>query len=489
MSNPWTLGKKIAAGFCVVVALGLCSSAMSIYALRTAVFSKDRIITVNAANEKDAEKILTLMERKSNKVRGYVISAEQIFLDELAEVRRNIDVLLHVLKDRGGDESRRLLDEILRFEALHQKAEDHTLSLRTPETSNLASAEIMHAFDLQLIARKLVFDKLGEYLGAERAALEAAKQASSDTAATAALWVAAMAALSLLGAAAIAYYLTRTLSRQVGTAVQSIQSSSTELQAATGQQATGAKEQSISITEISTTTNELLATSRQIAESARRVAQIAQETLASARKGELTVQNSRESSAAIGRQVELIVGHMLDLGRKSQQVGSILEIIDELAEQTNILSINAAIEAAGAGDAGKRFAIVADEIRKLADRVRASSKEIRILIDDIRASVNTTVMATETCSKTVDTGARHFSDVAGAFNLIASQVVTTTEAAREIELSTKQQSSAVEQVNCAMASVSQAAKETESSSRQTLQTVSQLTTLSDDLTRLIKRAA
>ena len=68
---------------------------------------------------------------------------------------------------------------------------------------------------------------------------------------------------------------------------------------------------------------------------------------------------------------------MLDLGRKSQQIGGVLEIINELSEQTNILSINASIEAAGAGENGKRFAVVADEIRKLAERVGGSTKEIR----------------------------------------------------------------------------------------------------------------
>jgi methyl-accepting chemotaxis protein len=184
--------------------------------------------------------------------------------------------------------------------------------------------------------------------------------------------------------------------------------------------------------------------------------------------------------------VDLIVGHMLDLGKKSQQAGSILEIINELAEQTNILAINATIEAAGAGDAGKRFAVVADEIRKLADRVGGSTKEIRGLIEDIRASVNTTVMATEGGVKAVDAGARQFSDVTSAFGQIGGLVGTTTEAAREIELSTKQQTTAVEQVNVAISNVAQATKESEASATQTLQTVTQLATLSRELMKLIR---
>jgi len=284
----------------------------------------------------------------------------------------------------------------------------------------------------------------------------------------------------------VGWLIIATVTKRVGGVVSSVQSSSTELQAAANQQATGAREQSSAMNEIATTIRELLATSRQIAESAQRVADIAAETDGSARSGNDAVEKASASVSATRKQVDLIVDHMLDLGKKSQQAGSILAIISELAEQTNILSINATIEAAGAGEAGKRFAVVADEIRKLADRVGGSTKEIRALIEDVRAAVNATVMVTETGSKTVDAGARQVEDLTVAFKKIASMVNTTTEAAREIELSTKQQSTAVEQVNVAISNVAQASKETETSSGQILQTASELANLSRELARVVR---
>ena len=111
------------------------------------------------------------------------------------------------------------------------------------------------------------------------------------------------------------------------------------------------------------------------------------------------------------------------------------------------------------------------------------------MIDDVRGAVNTTVMQTETGSKAVDAGGRQFVEVAASFKQIVALVSTTTEAAREIELSTKQQSTAVEQVNVAIANVAQATKETEASSGQTLQTASQLATLSRELLRLVQPQA
>jgi methyl-accepting chemotaxis protein len=268
-----------------------------------------------------------------------------------------------------------------------------------------------------------------------------------------------------------------------------VQSSSAELQTAANQQATGAREQATAMTEITTTISELLTTSRQIAESARRVVAMADQTAGSARAGESTVGKAHDAIALIQRQVDQIVTHMLDLGKKTQQIGVVLEIVSELAEQTNILAINATIEAIGAGDSGKRFAVVADEIRRLADRVSASTKEIRGLIEEVRSAANTTVMATETGSKTVDAGTRHFVEVTSSFRQIAGLVDTTTEAAREIELSTKQQASAVEQVNMAVANVAQATRESETSSSQTLQTAAQLASLSRDLLRVVRPEA
>jgi methyl-accepting chemotaxis protein len=99
--------------------------------------------------------------------------------------------------------------------------------------------------------------------------------------------------------------------------------------------------------------------------------------------------------------------------------------------------------------------------------------------------VNASVMATETASKTVEGGTSQFTNVSSSFRDIAVLVRTTNEAAREIELSTKQQSSAVEQVNRGVADVAQAAKETEVTSAQMLDTVAQLATLSDALARLV----
>ena len=287
----------------------------------------------------------------------------------------------------------------------------------------------------------------------------------------------------------VGFWIIRGTSQNISGIVQSMRSASAELEAASNQQLKGAKEQAASTTEVSTTVRELVSASRQIAENAQRVTQSATEMNTAAKSGGHTVQGAQEAMDMVRRQVDQIVGHMLSLGKKSQDIGGILEIITELAEQTNILAINATIEAVGAGESGKRFGVVAAEIRKLADRVAMSTKDIRRLIEEIRSSANTTVMATEDGAKAVDAGARRFAEVIESFQRIAEHVYATTQAAREIELSTKQQSSAMEQVSGAMIDVTQTARETEASSTQVQSTAGDLTKLSGDLVRLIERQA
>jgi methyl-accepting chemotaxis protein len=411
------------------------------------------------------------------------LTKEQKFQDNFNAYQAEFDDTLSKLK-RGSPASAVALDQV---GVTGQDFTRGVMASMAQRRQHVDLEAVSHAFDADVYPLRIKLKReADQFVTDEQQRLNEARQRSAQSADAATMFLEWMAAGAVALAVAAAAFLTTGLGRQIGSAVQHVLSSSSELQAAANQQATGAREQSTSMTEISTTITELLATSRQIAESAQRVAHITGDTVRAAGKGDETVQRANESVAQTRRQVDLIVGHMLELGKKSQQIGGVLEIINELSDQTNILSINASVEAAGAGEAGRRFAVVADEIRKLADRVGGSTKEIRGLIDEVRAAVNTTVMATEGGAKAAEAGSRQFAELASAFQGIVSSVTTATEAAREIELSTKQQATAVEQVNLAIANVAQATRETEASSGQTLQTAVQLTHLSMELRRLVQ---
>lgn len=485
MRKTLTYGQKIAIGYLVVASIALVIGGLSVYALRTVVAEKDRVTGVYAQNLVDAAKLEAESDRRIADNRGYLLSMDQEFLQDIRKARKPFDDLIGTVQEHVTTiQEKQALSRILNVSTRQVEVADRVMARRRAERS---LAEVVKQFQDEVIPRnRELTAAIADFVVLEEQQMEQARQQSS-----AAAWTmeSVVIGISLAGiglAIGLAVILNRVLKRQIGSAVQHIQSSSNELQAAASQQTSGSKVQAASTNEIATTIRELVATARQIAESAQRVATIADETAKGARSGDQTVQKAQQTVVDIRRQVDLIVTHMLELGSKSQQIGGILEIINEMAEQTNILSINASIEAAGAGEAGRRFGVVADEIRKLADRVGGSTKEIKSLIDEIRSAVHTTVMATESGSKAVDAGNRDFGEVSATFQKIMQLVETTTEASREIELSTKQQTTAVEQVNTAIANVAQSARESEVSCTQTLQTVSELTSLSRDLSRLIR---
>ena len=483
--SNWTVGKRLAAGF-GFSAMTLALIASIAYYNATRLIENDSWVKHSHQVRIEFSSLLSLMKDAETGQRGYVITGDDNYLAPYQAAIASVGTTL---------------DEVRKLTADNPSQQRRLAAIVAPINAKLA--ELKQTIELRRTqgfdaALKVVSSNVGkEYMDqiraivadADREEFDLLNRRSEEAHASANLMMLIIlwgGVIGTLVVAAIGWFISRSLSDQIGSAVGLVRSSSAELQAAANQQASGAKEQASAMTEISTTITELLATSRQIAESAQRVALNAEQTASAARSGHGTVDTTHESISGIRRQVDQIVSHMLELGKKSQEIGSVLDIVSELAEQTNILAINATIEAAGAGDAGKRFAVVAEEIRKLADRVGGSTKEIRTLIDDVRSAVNTTVMATETGSKAVDAGSRQFGDVASTFKQIASLVTTTTEAAREIELSTKQQSTAVEQVNVAIANVTQASVETETSAGQTLQTVSQMTVLSKDLLRIIQ---
>jgi methyl-accepting chemotaxis protein len=481
----WTVGKRLGAGF-GLAALTLIVIAMVSYRNANLLIENDAWVAHSYQVRTELADLLSQLKDAEAGQRGYLITGDDNYLaphrSALLAIPRTLEDVRKLTSD-NANQLRRLTAVSPLIDAKLTELKQ-TIDLRRTQGFEAAAKVVVSNLGQSLMdqMRSLVAD-------ADQEERDLLKKRSDEARTSADMTMAIILWGGLFGTmvvAAIGWFISRSLSDQIGSAVGQVRSSSAELQAVANQQASGAKEQAAAMTEISTTISELLTTSRQIAESAQRVAQNAEQTANAARSGHGTVNTTHESMSSIRRQVDQIVSHMLELGKKSQEVGAVLDIVSELAEQTNILAINATIEAAGAGEVGKRFAVVADEIRKLADRVGGSTKEVRTLIDDVRSAVNTTVMATETGSKAVDAGSRQFGDVASAFKQISGLVSTTTDAAREIELSTKQQSSAVEQVNVAIASVTQASMETEISAGQTLQTVSQMAVLSKELQRIIQ---
>lgn len=482
MLGSLSFGNRIAVGLFAVVAVTWVIAAFAIYTIRDVVHANEQALDVYQESLRNGLRLDALVENHIAASRGYLLTHNPRFNDERAALLHEVERALSDLQRRGASPEVSTLERAWRQYVPASDAQQRVGAELNLETMNRAVDEL-YPF------RQSLRDSVDALVVALEHQAERASVAAIDQMQSATGWLSAGSLLGLAVSIVAATVLTRMMARQIGVAVTQVQTSSAELQATASQQASGLREQTTAMNEVTTTMSELLATSRQIADSAKQVALLAGETASGATLGDSAVAQSKLAIGAINKQVEQIVAYMLELGRKSQQIGVVLDLVSELADQTNILAINATIEATGAGDAGRRFLVVADEIRKLADRVGGATKEVRALTEDIRAAVGTTVQATETGAKAVESGSRQFEELTRVFGQIAVLVKSTTEAMREIELSTRQQASAVEQVNAAVANVAQATREGEASSTQTLQTAAQLTNLSKDLVRMVRLGA
>ncbi len=270
------------------------------------------------------------------------------------------------------------------------------------------------------------------------------------------------------------------LIKQTHESGQRLSAASAQILAASEQQASGSAEQAASIAQTTATMEELAATYRQIADNANSVVSTAERTQGSAESGQQAMMNTVIGMEEIKKRTQSSANKILVLGEKSQQIGSVLSIINDIADQTKILALNAAIEAARAGEAGKGFSVVAVEIRKLAESVVESTQEIRKIMTEIQSSTNALVMSTEEEIKKVDEGVELAQMTGESLAKVLEMIEKTTEAAKEISIATQQQRTASDQVVTAMKEVAAVATQSANGSRDVAMAAEQLAQLAKD---------
>jgi len=260
-----------------------------------------------------------------------------------------------------------------------------------------------------------------------------------------------------------------------------LSTAATQLLAASHQQASGATEQASAVSEVSTTIEELGSTARQIAIAAEQVAEASSQTLENLSEGQDAVDNSIQAMERIRGRVQDVSTRVLNLGERSQQIGEIIDLINDLSDETHLLALNAAIEAAGAGEHGRRFAVVAAEVKSLANRALAAAKEVKGVIAEIQQATNAAVLAAEEGGKEVERGVELAHSAGQVMDNIVMVAERTAQSSAEISLATAQQQSASEQVVETMREIADVARQTAAGSRQMAESAQMLTAIAERL--------
>ncbi|TWI14092.1 methyl-accepting chemotaxis protein [Aerolutibacter ruishenii] len=268
------------------------------------------------------------------------------------------------------------------------------------------------------------------------------------------------------------------------TSVQ-VASSAQETQATALHLAEAAEHQAQEINSASDRISEIAASIDQVSRNSTESAEVAQRSVQIATKGAGVVRQTIAGMDSIRDQIQETSKRIKRLGESSQEIGSIVELINDISEQTNILALNAAIQAASAGEAGRGFAVVADEVQRLAERSSNATKRIETLVQTIQSDTNEAVSSMEQTTSEVVAGARLAEDAGTALGEIEKVSSDLSGLIQGISSAAQQQSSAASNITATMNTIQSITAQTSQGASQTAQSIGNLAQLAADLRRSV----
>ncbi len=534
MLGKLSLKMKMAAGF---GSLLLMMAALGIVNYIATLRFSDSFARAEATAESDKTAALAefAIEKQTAAVRGYLLYGREDMLERNEEGRKELaGYIQRLVKDAETEEEKNLNLRLEETAAEYQKICDRMVALgrqgKTREAIALGLSPAMGEARDNL--RKAAADLFPLQAKQQQQAMEEQKTLESRIRTVSGALVLAGIVFGLLVAATISRSIISTITRMVsliqeiasnnlgaddmkinsqdeigraGTAlnamknnlrdiIQSIAgtaehvaSASEEISSSATQQAQGAETQKDQTTQVATAMQEMSSTVQQVSENSNRAAEAARQASETARHGGKIVDETLAKMRAIAESVSNTARKMEELGKSSDQIGRIIGVIDDIADQTNLLALNAAIEAARAGEQGRGFAVVADEVRKLAERTTTATKEIAQMIKNIQDETKTAVRAMEEGNKQVEAGVESTAQAGDALKEIIQMAEQVGEMITHIATAATEQSSATEQVNGNMDQIARLVKESAVGAQQSAKACQDLSNLALDLQNMVSR--
>ena len=274
--------------------------------------------------------------------------------------------------------------------------------------------------------------------------------------------------------------------KEIVEGVNVLASSGSEIMASVSQLTSGAAETSTAVSETTTTVEEVKQTTEVSSQKAKHVSELGRKSVEISQTGIKSIEDTIQGMNHIKEQVESIADMVVRLSEQSQAIGEIIATVNDLAEQSNLLAVNASIEAAKAGEQGKGFAVVAQEIRSLASQSKQATAQVRTILFDVQKAISSAVMATELGTKAVEAGVALSMQAGESIDVLARSVTEATDASTQIAASSQEQIVGMDQVVSAMENIREAALQTASSTKQTETSAHDLHNLGLKLQEIVK---
>jgi len=279
----------------------------------------------------------------------------------------------------------------------------------------------------------------------------------------------------------------RVLAAETTRGVVTLTGAAGEIMSSSAQAAASTAETAAAVSETTATVEEVKQTSMLASEKSRAVSDAAQQAARTTAEGRRALEESVKGMQTIQEKMEAIAGTVVRLSERSHAIGEITATVASLAEQSNLLAVNAAIEAAKAGEHGKGFAVVAQEVKSLAEQSRQATRQVREILGEIQKGVGAAVMITEQGAKTVAHGVEQTTQAGQAIRGLADTMTEAAQAAMQIAVSSQQQLAGMDQVALAMENIRQASAENAAGSRQAEASARNLHALGQSLRQTMER--
>jgi methyl-accepting chemotaxis protein len=277
----------------------------------------------------------------------------------------------------------------------------------------------------------------------------------------------------------------RGLIQSIALTAEHVASASEELSSSAAEQAQSAETQKGQATQVAVAMQQMSSTVSEVSENSNRATEASRQAAETARGGGSIVEDSLAKMRAIAESVSATAQKVEELGRGSDQIGRIIGVIDDIADQTNLLALNAAIEAARAGEQGRGFAVVADEVRKLAERTTSATKEVAQMVQGIQSGTRTAVDAMRDGTKQVEQGVQTTARAGDSLKQIIQMSEEVGEMITHIATAATEQSSATEQVNQNVEQITRLVSESALGARQSAKACQDLSGLALDLQKMV----
>lgn len=451
-----TIGKKLIWGYLVVLALLVTVTAVAMYSLSRVQDTYSRVIDVNAQLVEQANALGLQVREQVIQYRGVLLykNLRMSYLEQMTASRHSFAAAMQRMNELAStSEERAALADMAVLERRMREAQDRGIAL--VRQGRLDGAVDLGESELAPLSNELL--KAADRFRAQQA--EQAVNVRARIADEARILVLVMLFVSTLAIAAglaIAVYLGRGITRQLQESAAQLSSSAAQILATTTQLASSAAETDTAVTETTVTVEEVKQTAQVASQKARQVLESAQKAAQASASGQKSVEDAIEGMHHIQNQMEAIADSIVRLSEQSQAIGEIIAVVNDLAEQSNLLAVNAAIEASRAGEQGKGFAVVAQEVRSLAEQSKQATGQVRAILGDIQKATSSAVLATEQGNKAVEAGVEQSLEAGEVINLLAASVSEAADAANQIAASSQQQMVGMDQVAFAMDNIKQA---------------------------------